>query len=136
MEDLDNMDKQYRNLVKNRNEQINFNSMCNDSSLEAVADSGTTGQYIIPTTPCTNKQTATQPIPIKMPNGEIIKSSHITLLPQHNLPDKARQAHIFPGLLVIITVLLYLMKKGSQSMTNRQDRLSCRATETQIPPYT
>ena len=52
----------------------------------------------MPTTPCTNKHTATQPIPIKMPNGEIITSSHIALLPQHNLPDKARKAHMFPGL--------------------------------------
>ena len=31
-------------------------------------------------------------------NGEIITSSHTTLLPQHNLSDKARQAHIFTGL--------------------------------------
>ena len=92
------MDKQYSNLVKNRNEQIHFNSMCNNFSLEAVADSGTTGYYITPTTPCKNKQTATQPIPIKITNGEIITSSHITLLPQHNLPDKARQAHICLGL--------------------------------------
>ena len=92
------MDKQFINLVQNRNEQIHINSMCNDSSLEAVAVSGTTGHYIRPTTPCTNKQTSTQLIPIKMPNGEIITSSHIALLPQHNLPDKARQAHIFPGL--------------------------------------
>ena len=92
------MDKQYSNLVKNRNKQIHFNSMCNYSYLEAVADSGTTGHYITPTTPCTNKQSETHPITIKMPNGEIITSSHIALLPQHNLPDKARQAHIFPGL--------------------------------------
>ena len=92
------MDKQYSNLVKNRNEQIHFNSISNDTSLEAIADSGTTGHYITPITPCKNKQTATHPIPIKMPNGEIITSYHITLLPQHNLPDKARQAHIFPGL--------------------------------------
>ena len=33
-----------------------------------------------------------------MPNGEIITSSHIALLPPHNLPDKAREAHVFPGL--------------------------------------
>ena len=72
--------------------------MCNDSSLEAVAGSGTTGHYITPTTPCTNKQTATQPIPIKMPDGEIITLSHVEIPPQRNLPDKARQAHIFPGL--------------------------------------
>ena len=93
------MDKNYSSLVdNNRNEQLNFNSMCIDSSLEAVADSGTTGHYIMPTTPCTNKETATQTIPIKMPNGEIITSSHISLLPQHNLPYKARKTHIFPGL--------------------------------------
>ena len=93
------MDMQYSNLVNNnRNEQLNFNPMCNDYSHEAVADSGTTGHYITPTTPCKNKQKATQPIPIKMPNGEITTSSHIALLPQHNLPDKARKAHIFPGL--------------------------------------
>ena len=67
------MDKNYSNLVNNnRNEQLDFNSMCIDSSLEAVADSGTTGHYITSPTPCTNKQIATQPIPIKMPNGEII----------------------------------------------------------------
>ena len=139
------MDKQYSNLVKNRNEQIHFNSMCNDSSLEALADSSTTGHYITPTTPYTNKQISTQPITIYMPNGEIITSSHIALLPQHNLPEKARQAHIFPGLqnpsyqsapFVTITVSLSSMKKGSQSMTNQRDRLSCRATDTQIAPYT
>ena len=44
------------------------------------------------------KQTANNPIPIKIPNGDIITSSHIALLPQHNLPDKVCKAHIFPGL--------------------------------------
>ena len=67
------MDKNYSNLVNNnRNEQLKFNSMCNDSSIEAVPDFGTTGHYITPTTPCTNKQTATHPIPIKIQNVEII----------------------------------------------------------------
>ena len=72
--------------------------ICLDSSLEVVADSGTTGHYITTTTPCVDKQITNNPIPIKMPNGEIIKLTHIALLPQHNLPDKARKAHIFPGL--------------------------------------
>ena len=98
-------------MVKNnRNEQLNFNTMCNDSPLEAVADSGTTGHYITPTAPCTNKQTATQLITIKMPNGEIITLYHIKLPPQHNLPDKARQSQIFPGLqkpLISIGTLCY-----------------------------
>ena len=33
-----------------------------------------------------------------MPNVDIITLSHITLIPQHNLSDKAHKAHIFPGL--------------------------------------
>ena len=45
-----------------------------------------------------NKQTANNPIPVQMPNGEIITSTHIALLPQHNLLDKAQKAHIFTGL--------------------------------------
>ena len=105
------MDKNYSSLVNNnRNEQLDFNSMCIDSSLEAVADSGTTGHYITQKTPCTNRHTETQPIQIKMTNGEIITSSHISLLPQHNLPDKGRKAHIFPGLqkpLISISTLCY-----------------------------
>ena len=72
--------------------------MCINSSLVAVADYGITGHYIKQTTPCTNKQTANQPIPIQIPNGKIITSTHTALLPQQNLPDKARKAHIFPGL--------------------------------------
>ena len=130
-EDLGNVDKNYSNLVNNkRNKKLNFNSMCIDSSLEAVADSGTTGHYITPTTPYMNKHKATQPIPIKMLNVEIITSSHIALHPQHNLPDKACKAHIFPGLqkpLISIgtfcdnNFITVFDEKGSQYMTKWQD---------------
>ena len=47
---------------------------------------------------CVSANAKVKIIPIKMPNGEIITSTHIALLPQHNLPDNARKAHIFPGL--------------------------------------
>ena len=93
------MDKNYSNLVYNKiHKKLNFNSIYLDSSLESVADSGTTGHYITTKTPCVDKRIANNKIPIKMLNGEIIKSTHIALLPQHNLPDNARKAHIFPGL--------------------------------------
>ena len=92
------MDKNYSNLVNNKSqEKLNFNSICLDSSLEAVADSGTTGHYITTTTPCVDKRIANNPIPIKMPNGEIITLNNIALLTHHNIPDKARKAHISPG---------------------------------------
>ena len=78
------MDKNYSNLVYNKiHRKLNFNSICLDSSLEAVADSVTTGHDITTKTPCVDKRIANNPILIKMPNGEIIKSTHIALLPQH-----------------------------------------------------
>ena len=63
------MDKNYRNLVNDTiQEKLNFNSICLDSSLEAVADSGTTGHYITTKTQFVDKRIAKNPIPIKMPN--------------------------------------------------------------------
>ena len=37
-------------------------------------------------------------IPVTLPNGDIISSIHIALLPQTNLLDASRRAHIFPHL--------------------------------------
>ena len=92
------MDKNQSDLVHDKiNKKLNFNSICLDYSLEAVADSGTTGHYITTKTTCVEKRNANNPIPIQMLNGEIIKLTHIALLPQHNLPNNARKAH-FPGL--------------------------------------
>ena len=133
-EDLGQLDKNYSNLVnKKRQEKLNFNLMCIDSSLEAVVDSWTTGHYITPTTSCTDKQTANNPTPIKMPNGDIITSTHISLLPQHNTTYQTKhakhtslQAFKNPSHqsvpCVTTTVLQSSMKKGSQYMTKRQDR--------------
>ena len=82
---------------------------------------------------------ANNTIPIKIPNGDIITSTHIELITQKNLPDKARKAHIFQAFKkpssplapsVTITVLKYLMQKGSQYMTKQQEIYSCRATDT------
>ena len=64
----------------------------------AVADSVTTRHYIATNTLCINKTKANHPIPIILPNGDIISSTHIMILPQTNLSDTARRAHIFPHL--------------------------------------
>ena len=60
-----------------------------------VADSGTTGHYITSDTLCVNKTRSNHPIPITLPNGDTISSTHIALLPQKNLTDASRRAHIF-----------------------------------------
>ena len=64
----------------------------------AAVDSGTSGHYLKPNSPCVNKKTAISQLDIHMTDGHIIYSSHAALLPQNTLPIAARQAHIFPDL--------------------------------------
>ena len=72
-EGLKQMDTNYSNLVNKKiHKMLNFNSICLYSSLEAVADSSTTRHYITTKTLCVDKRIANNPIPINMPNGEII----------------------------------------------------------------
>ena len=63
----------------------------------AVADTGTTGHYLTLDLPCSNKKKAVHPLPIHMPNGEVIKYMHTELLAHPDLPLQARQAHLFQG---------------------------------------
>ena len=55
----------------------------------AVAYTGTTGHYLTLDLPCINKQKAVHPLPIQMPNGEVLKSMHTALLSH---PDLSLQA--------------------------------------------
>ena len=64
----------------------------------SVADTGTTGHYLTLDLPCNNKQQYVRPLPIQMPNGEIITSTHTALLSRQYLTIQACKGHIFPGL--------------------------------------
>ena len=64
----------------------------------AVANTGTTGYYLTLNSPCDNKQQAVHPLPIQIPNGEIIASTHTALLSHQDLPLQAQKAYIFPGI--------------------------------------
>jgi hypothetical protein len=64
----------------------------------AIFDSGTTGHYILCDTACFDKRPTSQPLTVTLPNGEKIKSTHEATLPFPNLPKKALEAHVFPGL--------------------------------------
>ena len=64
----------------------------------AVSDVGTIGHYLTLESPFHNKQLDIILLPIRMPNGEIITSTHTSLLFKKDLPIQARKAHIFPGL--------------------------------------
>ena len=64
----------------------------------ALADTRTMGHYLTLDSPFNNKQQALHALPIQIPNGEIIASTHTALLPHPDLQLQARKAHLFPGL--------------------------------------
>jgi hypothetical protein len=64
----------------------------------AIADTGTTGHYLQTDSPHLDRQTALDPITVRMPNGAGIQSSHTCTLNLPNLPAGSKQAHILPGL--------------------------------------
>ena len=64
----------------------------------AVADTGTAWHYLIFDSLCDKKKISFIPIPIRMPNGEIITSTHMALLFKPDLPIETQKANLFAGL--------------------------------------
>jgi hypothetical protein len=64
----------------------------------AIADTGTTGHYLKPSSPHLDRQPDAHPITVSMPNGAGIQSSHTCTLDLPTLPKNSKQAHILPGL--------------------------------------
>ena len=76
------LDSYVVDINKNNITYINYNpklvEVTNVDELE-ITDMGTTGQYLTLDYPCDNKKTAVIPPPIRMPNVEIITSTHTAL---------------------------------------------------------
>ena len=107
-----------------------------------VTDTVTTGHYMTLDSSYNNSKIVVIPLPIHMPNGEIITSTHTALLYKPDLQIEARKTHIFPwlnkSLLSIVTFcdhgyqevfdekyLLILNKiNGKIMMKGRRDPLS------------
>ena len=84
----------------------------------AVADMGTTGHYLTLDLPHDNKQLAVNMLPIQIPNGEIITSTHTALLSQQDLPILSWKSHIFPGLNKALLSIVTLCDHGCQATFN------------------
>ena len=63
-----------------------------------MADKGTIGHFLTLDSSCDNKKVVIIPFPIRMPNREIITSTHTALLSKTDLPIEAREEHLLPGL--------------------------------------
>jgi len=71
------------------------NLVLSTADLNAIADTGTTWHYLTLDTPCYNTQSTKDPISMCMPNEEILKYTHISLLKETKLPLKTRVDHLF-----------------------------------------
>ena len=60
-----------------------------------IVDTRTTVNYLTLDSPIYNKTITVIPLPICMPNSEIITSTHMALLSKTDLPIKARKENIF-----------------------------------------
>ena len=84
----------------------------------AVADTGMTRHYLTLESPCNNKQQVVHPLPIHIPNGESITSTHKALLSHPDLPLQARKTRIFPGLNKALLSIETLCDHGCEATFN------------------
>ena len=80
-----------------------------------VSYTGTTGHCLTLDSPCDNKQLAIHPLSIRMPNGDIITSTHTAILSKQDLPIQARKLHLFPGLNNALLYIETLFDNGCQA---------------------
>ena len=99
---------------------------------KSIAYSGTTGNFMPSGSKVINIKKATIPIEVKLPAGQIIKSTETGQLPNKELPMESITVHVFPDLkhvLVSIGIfcdngcLIFLMKKKSELQTKRRRKL-------------
>ncbi len=64
----------------------------------AILDSGASSHFLLTDAPVESKVIAKNPIEIRLPDGNEVKSSHDAVLDLPQLPKAARLAHIVPGL--------------------------------------
>ena len=60
-----------------------------------VAYTGNKVHYLTLDSPCDNKKIAVIPLPIRMPNREIITSTQTAILSKKDLPIEAQKSHLF-----------------------------------------
>ena len=90
--------KRRKNEVKNIEVASNITRVKNKPRInEAIGDTGTTWNFVLPGTPVNDIKVAENSIEIGMPNGAIERSTHTCYLRIPGLPKQLREAHIVLG---------------------------------------
>jgi hypothetical protein len=64
----------------------------------ALVDSGFTGHFLLSNVPGLNKTLTTNPLTVRLQNGQTMKSTHTATLDIPQLSKSSRSAHIFPDM--------------------------------------
>jgi hypothetical protein len=64
----------------------------------ALVDSGWTGHFLLSNAPCFNKILTENPLTVRLPNGQTMKSTHTAILYIPQLIRVAKEAHVFPAM--------------------------------------
>ena len=64
----------------------------------AIIDSGATSHFLVTTALITNITSASNPLKVKLPDGACVSSTYKFTLTLPQLPTRAREGHIIPGL--------------------------------------
>ena len=64
----------------------------------AIAGTGTNGNFFPSSTKCDDIKLVVVSLPVKMPNGKIIHSTHTGLIPNDSIPLAALHTHLFKEL--------------------------------------
>jgi hypothetical protein len=64
----------------------------------AIVDSGCTAHFLLVNAPCLNKVQSRTPLPVRLPNGATMESSHTADLDIPELNAAESKAHVFPGM--------------------------------------
>ena len=71
---------------------------CEPTINNAIADSGTTGNYLPSTATVTQRKITKHPISVEVANGTVIQSTETGLLKNTALPLTTPKVHLFPEL--------------------------------------
>ena len=64
----------------------------------AILDSGATSHFLVTKAPTRDRQIATSPLTVRLPDGAQVASTHTCTLDIPQLPQQARLGHMIPGL--------------------------------------
>ena len=64
----------------------------------SILDSGATSHFLVTAASITNITPASNPLTVKLPDGACVSSTHTCTLNLPQLPTRAREGHIVPGL--------------------------------------